>query len=63
MGVARQYHRPDSEVYAAEPDRMRRAGTARTLRNLGITVVQAPPERFAPALADHYLSLKKAGQL
>ncbi len=25
--------------------------------------VQAPPERFAPALADHYLSLKKAGQL
>ena len=55
-----------SEVYAAaaaESDRMRRAGTARTLRNLGISVVQAPPETFAPALADHYLALKKAGQL
>ena len=53
------------EVYAAaaaEADQLRRAGTARTLRNLGISVVQAPPERFAPALADHYLSLKKAGQ-
>jgi uncharacterized protein (DUF58 family) len=54
------------EVYAAaaaELDRMRRAGTARTLRNLGVTVVQAPPETFAPELADHYLALKKAGQL
>ena len=55
-----------SEVYAAaaaELDRMRRAGTVRTLRNLGVSVVQAPPETFAPALADHYLALKKAGQL
>jgi hypothetical protein len=26
-------------------------------------VVEAPPETFAPELADHYLSLKKAGQL
>jgi uncharacterized protein (DUF58 family) len=54
------------EVYAAaaaESDRMRRADTARTLRNLGLTVVQAPPDTFAPELADHYLSLKKAGQL
>ena len=42
---------------------MRRAGTARTLRNLGLSVVQAPPETFAPELADHYLALKKAGQL
>jgi uncharacterized protein (DUF58 family) len=55
-----------SEVYAAaaaESDRLRRAGTARTLRNLGLSVVQAPPETFAPALADHYLTLKKTGQL
>ena len=55
-----------SEVYAAaaaESDRRRRAGTARTLRNLGVSVVDAPPATFAPALADHYLSLKKAGQL
>jgi hypothetical protein len=35
----------------------------RTIRDLGIAVVQAPPDRFAPALADHYLALKKAGQL
>ncbi|HEY5821657.1 MAG TPA: DUF58 domain-containing protein [Propionibacteriaceae bacterium] len=55
-----------AEVYAAaaaESDRGRRAETARTLRELGLSVVQAPPERFAPDLADHYLALKKAGQL
>ncbi len=54
------------QVYAAaaaEADRMRRARTVRDLRNLGISVVQSPPGRFAPDLADHYLSLKKAGQL
>jgi uncharacterized protein (DUF58 family) len=54
------------EVYAAaaaEVDRARRAGTARTLRNLGLSVVQAPPAPFAPELADHYLALKKAGQM
>lgn len=48
---------------AAELDVARRAGVERTIRDLGIAVVQAPPERFAPALADHYLALKKAGQL
>jgi uncharacterized protein (DUF58 family) len=54
------------QVYAAaaaEVDRMRRGRTVRTLRNLGVTVVQAPPDTFAPELADHYLALKKAGQL
>lgn len=54
------------EVYAAaaaEADRTRRARTAHALRNLGVTVVQAPPSRFAPDLADHYLALKKAGRL
>jgi uncharacterized protein (DUF58 family) len=54
------------EVYAAaaaELDVARRAGVERTIRDLGIAVVQAPPDRFAPALADHYLALKKAGQL
>ncbi len=54
------------EVYAAaaaELDVARRAGVERTLRDLGISVVQAPPERFAPMLADHYLALKKSGQL
>jgi uncharacterized protein (DUF58 family) len=55
-----------SEVYAAAAaatDEERRASTARRLSQLGLSVVQAPPERFAPALADHYLALKKAGQL
>lgn len=34
-----------------------------TLSGLGLSVVQAAPGRFAPALADHYLALKKAGRL
>jgi uncharacterized protein (DUF58 family) len=59
--------RADSgEVYAAaaaEADVARRARVERTLRDVGISVIQAPPDRFAPALADHYLALKKAGQL
>jgi uncharacterized protein (DUF58 family) len=55
-----------AEVYAAaaaEADRRRRGRTASTLRDLGLSVVQAPPSTFAPDLADHYLALKKAGQL
>ncbi len=54
------------EIYAAaaaELDVARRSRVERTIRDLGISVVQAPPARFAPALADHYLGLKKAGQL
>lgn len=54
------------EIYAAaaaETDRARRAVTVRALRDVGISVVQAPPDRFAPDLADHYLALKKTGQL
>lgn len=59
-------HEAPSEVYAAaaaEADRGRREQTVRVLQRLGASVVQAPPERFAPELADHYLALKKAGQL
>jgi uncharacterized protein (DUF58 family) len=55
-----------AEVYAAaaaETDRTRRDRTASTLRDLGLSVVHAPPSTFAPDLADHYLALKKAGQL
>lgn len=54
------------EVYAAAAaatDTQRRAETVRALTQVGLTVVQAPPDRFAPALADHYLALKKSGQL
>ena len=47
------------------PSRTGCAGPAPHVRSAtsGISVVQAPPETFAPALADHYLALKKAGQL
>lgn len=48
---------------AAEADIARRADTVRDLQQLGLTVVEAPPDKFAPDLADHYLALKKAGQL
>ncbi|MGO1974140.1 MAG: DUF58 domain-containing protein [Propionibacteriaceae bacterium] len=48
---------------AAERDVAGRQETEQTLRRLGLTVVQAPPDRIAPELADHYLALKKAGQL
>ena len=54
------------QVYAAaaaEFDQARRAGVGAELRRLGLSVIEAPPERFAPELADHYLSLKKAGRL
>ena len=48
---------------AAETDLTRRDATVSALLDLGLSVVQAAPDRFAPALADHYLALKKAGQL
>ncbi len=48
---------------AAEADNARRWQTASDLQRLGVTVVQAPPDTFAPDLADHYLKLKKAGRL
>ena len=38
-------------------------GWLRLLGDLGLTVVQAPPDTIAPQLADHYLALKKAGRL
>ncbi|WP_130796543.1 DUF58 domain-containing protein [Streptomyces otsuchiensis] len=44
--------------YAAE-----RRQTAARLRKLGVTVVDAPPEKLPPALADAYLALKAAGRL
>jgi uncharacterized protein (DUF58 family) len=55
-----------AEAYAAaaaEADQARRGRTASALRDLGLSVVHSPPHTFAPDLADHYLALKKAGQL
>ncbi|WP_028708690.1 DUF58 domain-containing protein [Propionicicella superfundia] len=48
---------------AAEADESRRRTTAAELRRHGVSVVSAPPERFAPELADRYLALKKSGRL
>ncbi len=54
------------EIYAAAAaavDQASRAATAQSLRRLGVSVVEAPPQRIAPDLADHYLALKKSGRL
>jgi len=48
---------------AAETARTARATLATTLRRHGVTVIDAPPERLPPALADAYLNLKAAGRL
>ena len=40
-----------------------RAGVAARLRHRGLEVVSAGPDDLAPALADTYLALKKAGRL
>jgi uncharacterized protein (DUF58 family) len=48
---------------AAERARSERARVAALLRRRGVDVVDAPPDRLAPALADAYLGLKAAGQL
>jgi uncharacterized protein (DUF58 family) len=48
---------------AAERERARRAQAAALLTRYGVTVVDAPPDRLPPALADAYLALKAAGRL
>jgi uncharacterized protein (DUF58 family) len=45
---------------SAQAERVR-IGTL--LRRLGVEIVDAPPDRLPPALADAYLSLKAAGRL
>jgi uncharacterized protein (DUF58 family) len=55
-----------SAVYdAASAERYRddRRRTTALLRSRGVDVVDAPPETFAPAVADAYLALKAAGRL
>jgi uncharacterized protein (DUF58 family) len=48
---------------AAERARAERARVSAVLRRRGVTIVDAPPERLPPALADAYLGLKAAGRL
>ncbi|PBC63333.1 hypothetical protein BKI49_14575 [Streptomyces sp. Tue6028] len=53
-------------VYAAASAAQAQAERHRTAEQLqrhGVTVVDAPPEELAPALADAYLALKAAGRL
>jgi uncharacterized protein (DUF58 family) len=55
-----------AQVYdaaAAERARNDRRNIASRLRRHGVDVVDAPPEELAPALADHYLSMKATGRL
>jgi len=40
-----------------------RRATAERLARRGVEVVEAPPDEFAPAVADRYLALKAAGRL
>ncbi|MGN6792456.1 MAG: DUF58 domain-containing protein [Streptosporangiaceae bacterium] len=51
------------EAAAAVTARAGRAHIAALLRRTGVEVVDAPPDRLPPALADAYLSLKAAGRL
>jgi uncharacterized protein (DUF58 family) len=48
---------------AAERERARRAHASALLTRRGVIVVDAPPERLPPALADAYIALKAAGRL
>ncbi len=48
---------------AAERARAERAAISAVLQRRGVTVVDAPPERLPPALADAYLAFKAAGRL
>ncbi|MDI3407460.1 DUF58 domain-containing protein [Streptomyces cavernicola] len=51
------------EAAAAAQAQDERQNTAERLARHGVTVVDAPPNELAPALADAYLALKAAGRL
>ena len=51
------------DAAAAEQARSERGRLTAVLRRRGVEVVDAPPERFAPAVSDAYLSLKAGGRL
>ena len=51
------------QAAAAERARAERARVAALLTRHGVDVIDAPPDRLPPALADAYLALKAAGQL
>ncbi len=51
------------QAAAAERARAERARVAALLTRHGVDVIEAPPDRLPPALADAYLELKAAGRL
>jgi uncharacterized protein (DUF58 family) len=51
------------DAAAAERARADRAQAGALLRRHGVEIVEAPPDRLPPALADAYLRLKAAGRL
>ncbi len=51
------------DAASAERARGERRRIAELLRRRGVEVVDAPPDRIAPELADRYLALKGAGRL
>jgi uncharacterized protein (DUF58 family) len=63
MAMARGEVEAVYDAAAAEQARAERRHTTALLRKRGVDVVDAPPESFAPAVADAYLSLKAAGRL
>ena len=63
MASARRTAEEAYGAAAAERTRTQRTQTADALAGLGVTVVDAPPQDLAPALADHYLMLKSRGLL
>ncbi|MET7637601.1 DUF58 domain-containing protein [Streptomyces sp. NPDC005438] len=63
MAAARGGPREVYEAAAAERTRAERRQIADRLRESGVLVVDAPPQRLPPMLADAYLALKAAGRL
>ncbi|MDX3849028.1 DUF58 domain-containing protein [Streptomyces sp. AK02-01A] len=51
------------EAAAGTQAQVQRRRTAEQLQRYGVTVVDATPDKLAPALADAYLALKAAGRL
>jgi uncharacterized protein (DUF58 family) len=63
MAAARGDAETVYEAGAAERALAERARISAELRRRGVDIVDAPPDRLPPALADAYLRLKAAGQL
>jgi uncharacterized protein (DUF58 family) len=63
MAAARGDSAAVYDAAAAERARSERAAVSALLRRRGVTVVDAPPDRLASALADAYLNVKATGRL